>query len=113
NATIWGYTWLGDTDVISTGVEDAEMPVTYSLDQNYPNPFNPSTQIKYSVANAGNVSLKVYDVLGRQVADLVNKHQDVGNYSVNFNASALSSGIYFYRIESGSFVSVKKMMLVK
>ena len=113
NATLWGYTWLGDTDVISTGVEDAEMPVTYSLDQNYPNPFNPSTQIKYSVANAGNVSLKVYDVLGRQVADLVNKHQDVGNYSVNFNASALSSGIYFYRIESGSFVSVKKMMLVK
>ncbi|KAF0216210.1 MAG: hypothetical protein FD178_1276 [Ignavibacteria bacterium] len=113
NATLWGFTWLGDTDVIATGVEDAEMPVTYSLDQNYPNPFNPTTQIKYSVANAGNVSLKVFDVLGREVADLVNKHQDAGHYSVNFNASALSSGIYFYRIESGSFVSVKKMMLVK
>ena len=113
DATLWGFTWLGDTDVIATGVEDAEMPVTYSLDQNYPNPFNPTTQIKYSVANAGNVSLKVFDVLGREVADLVNKHQDAGHYSVNFNASALSSGIYFYRIESGSFVSVKKMMLVK
>jgi len=76
DATLWGFTWLGDTDVIATGVEDAEMPVTYSLDQNYPNPFNPTTQIKYSVANAGNVSLKVFDVLGREVADLVNKHQD-------------------------------------
>jgi len=63
--------------------------------------------------SAGNVSLKVYDVLGREVADLVNKHQDAGHYTVNFNASALSSGIYFYRIESGSFVNVKKMMLVK
>ncbi|KAF0150993.1 MAG: 5'-nucleotidase [Ignavibacteria bacterium] len=113
NATMLGYTWIGNTDVISTDVEEEEMPVKYSLEQNYPNPFNPATQIKYSILNAGNVSLKVYDVLGREVADLVNKHQDAGYYTVNFNASALSSGIYFYRIESGSFVSVKKMMLVK
>jgi hypothetical protein len=113
NATLLGYTWIGNTDVVTTDVEDKEMPVVYSLDQNYPNPFNPATQIKYSIANAGNVSLKVFDVLGREVADLVSKHQDAGNYTVNFNASSLSSGIYFYRIESGSFVSVKKMMLVK
>lgn len=113
NATLLGHTWLGNTDVIATDVEESEMPVQYSLDQNYPNPFNPATQIKYSILNAGNVSLKVYDVLGREVADLVNKHQDAGHYTVNFNASSLSSGIYFYRIESGSFVSVKKMMLVK
>ncbi|MFA7420665.1 MAG: sugar-binding protein [Melioribacteraceae bacterium] len=113
NATLCGYTWIGDTDVIATDVEKEEMPVTYSLDQNYPNPFNPTTQIKYSILNAGNVSLKVFDVLGREVADLVNQNQDAGHYTVNFNASSLSSGIYFYRIESGSFVSVKKMMLVK
>ncbi len=113
NPTLWTYTWLGDTDVIATDVEKDEMPVTYSLSQNYPNPFNPTTQIKYSILNAGNVSLKIFDVLGREVADLVNQNQDAGHYTVNFNASSLSSGIYFYRIESGSFTSVKKMMLVK
>jgi len=113
DATLLGHTWIGNTDVIATDIEAEEMPVAYSLDQNYPNPFNPATQIKYSLLTAGNVSLKVYDVLGREVADLVNKHQDAGFYTVNFNASSLSSGIYFYRIESGSFVSVKKMMLVK
>jgi len=113
NATLLGYTWIGDTDVVATDVEKEEVPVTYSLDQNYPNPFNPTTQIKYSILNAGNVSLKVFDVLGREVADLVNQQQDAGHYTVNFNASSLSSGIYFYRIESGSFISVKKMMLVK
>lgn len=113
NAALLGHTWIGNTDVVSTDVEETEMPVKYALEQNYPNPFNPATQIKYSILSAGNVSLKVYDVLGREVADLVNKHQDAGHYTVNFNASALSSGIYFYRIESGSFVNVKKMMLVK
>lgn len=113
NPSLWTYTWLGDTDVISTDVEETELPVKYALEQNYPNPFNPTTQIKYSIANAGYVSLKVFDVLGREVVELVNKHQEVGQYKVNFNASGLSSGIYFYRIESGSFVSVKKLMLVK
>lgn len=110
----WMYTWLGDSDVITTDVASEEQPFTYALDQNYPNPFNPTTQIKYSLAKAGVVTLKVYDMLGRQVADLVNnKSQEAGNYTVNFNATRLSSGVYFYRIESGSFVSVKKMMLVK
>lgn len=106
------YTWLGNDDIVPTDVEE-QIPFTYSLEQNYPNPFNPTTQIKYSLAQAGMVSLKVYDILGRQVAELINKYQDAGNYSINFDASKLSSGVYIYKIESGSFNSVKKMMLVK
>ncbi|MFA5803975.1 MAG: T9SS type A sorting domain-containing protein [Melioribacteraceae bacterium] len=108
----WMYTWLGNTDVISTDVND-ELPLQYSLDQNYPNPFNPATQIKYSIAKAGIVTLKVYDILGRQVTDLVNKYQEAGKYTVDFNASRLASGVYIYRIESSSFTDVKKMMLIK
>jgi len=108
----WMYTWLGNTDVISTDVND-ELPLQYSLDQNYPNPFNPATQIKYSIAKAGIVTLKIYDILGRQVADLVNNYQEAGKYTVDFNASRLASGVYIYRIESSSFTDVKKMMLIK
>lgn len=108
----WMYTWLGNTDVISTDVKD-ELPFQYSLDQNYPNPFNPATQIKYSIAKAGIVTLKIYDILGRQVTDLVNKYQEAGKYTVDFNASHLASGVYIYRIESSSFSDVKKMMLIK
>jgi len=106
------YTWLGNDDIVPTDVEE-QLPTSYSLEQNYPNPFNPTTQIKYSIAKPGVVTLRVYDVLGRQVAELVNKQQEAGNYVVNFDASGLSSGVYIYKIESGSFNSVKKMMLVK
>ncbi|PKL82448.1 MAG: hypothetical protein CVV24_10015 [Ignavibacteriae bacterium HGW-Ignavibacteriae-3] len=112
NPSKWMYTWLGDSDQITTGAE-FELPFTYSLDQNYPNPFNPTTQIKYSIAKAGVVTLKVYDILGRQVADLVNKYQEAGHYKVDFNASHFASGVYIYKVESNSFSSVKKMMLVK
>ena len=87
--------------------------INYSLDQNFPNPFNPSTQISYNVAERGNVSLVVYDLLGREVASLVNEVKEPGSYKVNFNASNLPSGIYTYRIQSGSFVQTKKMMLLK
>lgn len=90
-----------------------ESPYKFSLNQNYPNPFNPSTMIEYSIANAGLVQLKVYDVLGREVATLVNQNQNPGSYNVLFNASNLSSGVYFYKIESGSFTQVKRMILVK
>ncbi|MDP4196139.1 MAG: YCF48-related protein [Bacteroidota bacterium] len=86
---------------------------SFELTQNYPNPFNPSTTIKYSVPNEGKVSLKVYNLLGEEVATLVNQNQSAGTYSVNFDASSLSSGIYFYQLSSGNNVSVKKMMLVK
>ena len=108
----WMYSWYGNSDVIVTDVKD-ELPIQYSLDQNYPNPFNPATQIKYAIAKPGLVTLKIYDILGRQVADLVNKYQEAGKYTVNFDATRFASGVYIYRIESSSFTSVKKMMLVK
>lgn len=84
-----------------------------SVEQNYPNPFNPSTTINYTIVSAGKVELKVYDILGREVVTLVNGFQDAGAHSVVFNAANLSSGVYFYKINSGSFTKVKKMLLVK
>lgn len=90
-----------------------ESPKSFSLSQNYPNPFNPVTNIKFSIPQSGNVTMKVYDVLGKQVAELVNEFKPAGNYIVVFNASHLSSGIYFYRIETSEFTEVKKMVLVK
>ncbi len=109
----WSYAWIGSLWT-PTGVNDTKTVVnSYTLSQNYPNPFNPTTRIQYSLERAGFVSLKVYDVLGRLVTTLVNSSQNPGKYSVNFNASHLSSGIYFYKLESGSYNSIKKMMLVK
>jgi hypothetical protein len=86
---------------------------TYKLEQNYPNPFNPSTRIIYQVAAATNVKLEVFDMLGRKVATLVNERKEAGEYSVNFNASGLSSGVYFYRLQTDKFTQTKKLMLVK
>lgn len=95
------------TPVLSTVAEN------YSLSQNYPNPFNPTTNINFAIPQNGFVSLKVYDISGKEVMTLVNKNMNVGSYSVEFNGSYLSSGVYFYRLESGNFVETKKMMLVK
>ncbi|MBC8044127.1 MAG: T9SS type A sorting domain-containing protein, partial [Rhizobacter sp.] len=86
---------------------------SYKLSQNYPNPFNPSTTINYQISQAGNVSLKVYDVLGREVATLVNQKQNAGSYQVQFNASRLSSGVYFYKLQAGNFAESRKLTLVK
>jgi hypothetical protein len=100
-----------------TGVENGSLPKEFALSQNYPNPFNPSTKIQYSIVKAAQVSLKVYNLLGREVATLVNGHQEAGNYNVQFNTNngtlSLSSGVYFYRLEAGSFVSIKKLVLMK
>jgi hypothetical protein len=85
----------------------------FSLEQNYPNPFNPSTRIQYSLENAAQVSLKVYNLLGQDVATLVNGHQEAGSYTVPFNPINFSSGVYFYRLETGSFVSMKRLVLMK
>lgn len=90
-----------------------EIPKTFSLSQNYPNPFNPVTNIKFSLPKSGNVTLKVYDILGRQAAELVNEYKQAGSYVVDFNAADLSNGVYFYRIETADFTDVKKMVLVK
>ncbi|MEQ8192799.1 MAG: T9SS type A sorting domain-containing protein, partial [Candidatus Eremiobacterota bacterium] len=85
----------------------------YSLEQNYPNPFNPNTNISYSIKEEGLVTLKVYDVLGKEIAVLVNENKPAGIYEVSFNASNLPSGMYIYKLQSGSFTDVKKMLLTK
>jgi len=90
-----------------------EVVDNYELSQNYPNPFNPTTTISYSIKTSGEVSLKVYDMLGTEVASLVNENQEAGNYSVTFNASNLPSGIYVYALTSGNFVDTKKLILLK
>jgi len=97
------------------------IPDVYALEQNYPNPFNPSTKIRYSIPNVGSglaqTVLKVYDVLGNEVATLVNEEKPAGSYEVDFNASTsgsgLASGIYYYKIQAGSFTETKKMVLIK
>ncbi|HEY6906963.1 MAG TPA: M28 family peptidase [Ignavibacteriaceae bacterium] len=86
---------------------------SYTLAQNYPNPFNPETRINYSIASAGQVILKVYDVLGSEVATIVNEVKEPGNYSVSFDGNNLSSGIYIYKLTAGSYTSVKKMILAR
>jgi len=85
----------------------------YSLEQNYPNPFNSYTTISYSIIKDGLVTLKVFDILGNEVAILVNETQSVRHYQINFNGGNLPSGIYFYTLTSGSFTSTKKLILLK
>jgi hypothetical protein len=87
--------------------------IEYSLSQNYPNPFNPNTTIDYSTKSSGLATLIVYDMLGTEVASLVNENKEAGNYSVEFNASELPSGIYFYTLTSGNFIDSKKLILLK
>ncbi|MDQ3021400.1 MAG: T9SS type A sorting domain-containing protein [Bacteroidota bacterium] len=85
----------------------------FRLSQNYPNPFNPTTKIDYSIPKSGVVTIKIYDVIGKEVATLVNEFKNAGNYDIRFNGANFSSGVYFYRIESGNFVDTKKMFLLK
>jgi hypothetical protein len=100
---------------VQTGVEEngSALPIVFELEQNYPNPFNPSTTINYSLPKASDVQLIVYNILGQKVAELVNNKMAAGNHTVKFNAANLASGVYIYRIKAGSFVSIKKMMLLK
>ena len=93
--------------------EEAKIPTSFSLMQNYPNPFNPTTKIKYQVSSIEKVSLKIYDILGREIAKLVNELQAPGTYEVEFDASKLSSGVYFYSLNAGEFSAVKKLLLLK
>ncbi len=85
----------------------------FHLSQNYPNPFNPTTTIQYTIPKEAFVTIKVYDDLGREIATLLNERKAIGNYSVDFNSSNLSSGIYFYRLISGTYSATKKMILMK
>lgn len=106
--------WVGYVNFTPVGVQNnSEIPSQFAISQNYPNPFNPNTKITYSVPKQENVSLVVFDVAGKQVASLVNETKTAGLHTVDFNASNLSSGVYFYRINAGEYSEVKKMMLVK
>jgi hypothetical protein len=92
---------------------DPGVPTSYEMTQNFPNPFNPTTTIQYSIPNESKVTLKVYNLIGQEVATLVNKVQATGNYNVNFDAANLPSGIYIYRLQAGTYTQVRKMTLLK
>lgn len=103
----------GTYEYIGTVEVEVVPPKVFALEQNYPNPFNPTTTIRYSIPVKGFVNLSIFNVLGEKISDLINKEVEAGTYEVNFNALNLPSGVYFYRLESGSFTSIKKMMLIK
>ncbi len=137
--TLWGYiqghTWITYSYLVNTngtarpalwwlaqyikdnpvGVKETASgtPTEYKLEQNFPNPFNPTTNIRYSIIKASKVTLKIYDILGREVKTLVNTEQAPGQYTVMFDAQNLSSGVYFYQLNAGSFTATKKLMLLK
>lgn len=113
-STQFNTVWKRPIAEIITGIQDAkQIPVEFALSQNYPNPFNPTTTINYSVSKSNSVTLKVYNVMGKEVETLVNEQKAPGNYEVRFDASKLASGIYFYQLKSGSLVSTKKLVLLK
>ncbi|MBK7255785.1 MAG: T9SS type A sorting domain-containing protein [Ignavibacteria bacterium] len=99
-----------ETTAINTNTETVK---NFILKQNYPNPFNPVTNLEFGISKLGFVSLKIYDVLGKEVAVIVNNNVNPGTYKYNFDGSNLVSGVYFYRLEAGDFTDVKRMVLVK
>lgn len=101
------FSILTDVNDESAGVND------FSLEQNFPNPFNPSTRINYQIAKDNFVTLKVYDIIGNEVAALVNNQQPAGKYSVDFNSANLPSGVYLYRLQAGNYIQTRKMTLIK
>jgi hypothetical protein len=125
NTSDVGVAWVGldvsnkrvywDRYLATVGISKNQngVPQAYTLKQNYPNPFNPSTKIEFSIPHDEFVTLKVFDVMGREVTVLVSQNMKAGSYTVDFNASKLSSGVYFYRLEAGRFVTAKKMTLVR
>ena len=92
---------------------DVDSPTQFGLTQNYPNPFNPTTKISFNLPEAARVKLVLYNSIGQKIKELVNENKEAGNYSVEFNAGNLPSGIYYYRIVTGNFTDVKKMILLK
>ncbi len=104
--------WLAENVVV--GVNDKNnLPVQFNLDQNYPNPFNPSTRISFSIPEKSFTTLKIYDILGNEIATLLNEEKPAGYYELQFDASKLSSGVYLYKLQSNGFVQTKKMILLK
>lgn len=105
--------WLTENVVVVNTKDENQFPLKFNLDQNYPNPFNPTTKITYSISKSALTTLKVYDILGNEIATLVNGEKHAGNYEVEFNAAKLSSGVYFYQLQSGGIIQTKKMVILK
>ena len=109
----WSTAWRFKT-INPSGIDDEELnPTNYALEQNYPNPFNPTTNFRFKISEAGFTTLKIYNLLGQEVAVIVNEYMNPGTYDIDFNASELASGIYFYRIRVNDYSSSKKMILMK
>lgn len=113
NVNIYNYAALGLVPTSSEANSDLEIPNAFELYQNYPNPFNPTTQIKYTVPSNSDVTIEVFNMLGQKVSTLVNEKRPAGTYTLQFDASNLSSGMYLYRMKTGSFTKVQKMILIK
>jgi hypothetical protein len=92
---------------------NTNVPNNYILEQNYPNPFNPSTKINFAIPKSGLVTIKIYDILGKEISTLINEYLSAGNYSVNFNGGNIPSGVYFYRLEANRYITTKKMLMIK
>jgi len=105
--------YRGTTSAVEERNDDGIQPSAYTLEQNYPNPFNPATQITYQLAAPGRVRLAVYDVMGREVAMLVDGAREAGTYGVTFDANGLASGVYLYRLTANGFTQTMRMMLVR
>lgn len=106
--------YLGDKPVSVEQEEIENIRIDeFKLEQNYPNPFNPKTKISFQIPSSGFVTLKIYNIVGQEVKTLINKEMQKGRYDIDFNASQLSSGIYFYRIQAGGFIDTKKLILMK
>jgi hypothetical protein len=104
---------ISDATIQKLMVTSELLPTVYALEQNYPNPFNPSTIISWQSPVSNRQTIKIYDILGNEVKTLVDEYREAGKYQIEFNASELASGVYFYQLKSGDFVSVKKMILMK
>jgi uncharacterized protein (UPF0218 family) len=100
-------------NIVKLNLNVNEKPTEYALYQNYPNPFNPMTTITYQIPKEGLVTLKIYDILGKEVTTLINEEKQAGKYSIDFNASKLSSGVYLYELRSNEYKSTKKLLLMK
>ena len=105
---------LSSTEQSASAVHETNAaPAQYGLEQNFPNPFNPSTEITYQLPAKGHVLLTVHNVLGKEIASVVNEFENAGTHTIRFNAASLAGGVYFYRLQTGSFTAIRKMLLVK
>ena len=110
---VWSHTYIGRYDGNILSADEDIVATRFELKANYPNPFNPTTTIEYSIGMAGQTRLMVYDIMGREIAMLVNEYRPMGTHKIVWNASSMPSGIYFYRLETSSFTRTQKMVLMK